>query len=183
MLLRWLSIFVLVTIVHAWASFVVLVLAVATAPYSGGPLSLPANLFCILFSPLLLLSWVGVELIRLDSPAGIAINSLSWAVAFSMLWLVGSRLRRKERQQDTLHQQSERDWVSTRLMPMIAYGTTAGGLLGLLVAWDCTYGFHLPVAKAIHLAFEITLSGLLFGFLTSWSIGCYLGIIHYIRTQ
>ena len=98
MLLRWAWRFVALTIVHALASCLIVVIAIAQGMSSGGVAWVVGGFFILLFLPWLLLSWAGIEPVRLDSPLAVAFNSLTWVAIVSAVFLVGSRFFRKRRE-------------------------------------------------------------------------------------
>lgn len=98
MLQRCLLKYASLTIVHALVSCVAFVFLVAAAMSPGTEwlLRLTVVLWGFLFFPLLSLYWAGIELVPLDSPLALAINSPSWAAVVSVIWLVASRYRRRK---------------------------------------------------------------------------------------
>lgn len=90
MFLRWLLKVALLTVAHALASGIAVVFAIAAAMSPGGDW-LAGGLLFSMFFPLYLLDWAGVELVPLDSPLAIAVNSPSWVVIVSAIWFVGCR--------------------------------------------------------------------------------------------
>lgn len=98
MLQRWLLKYAALTIVHAFISCVAVVIVVAAAMSPGTEwlLRVTALLWGFLFFPLLWLDWAGIELVPLDSPLAIAINTPAWAAVAWVIWLVASRCRHRK---------------------------------------------------------------------------------------
>lgn len=98
MLQRWLLKYAALTIVHAFISCVAVVIVVAAAMSPGTEwlLRLTVILWDFLFFPLLCLDWAGIELVPIDSPLAIAINSPTWSAIVSAIWLVASRYRHRK---------------------------------------------------------------------------------------
>jgi hypothetical protein len=107
MLLRWALRVVALTIVHALASCVIVVIAIAQG-MSGGVGWVVGGFFILMFFPWLLLNWAGIEPVPFDSPLAVAFNSLTWVAIVSALFLVGSRFFRKRREGTLRAQETKR---------------------------------------------------------------------------
>ena len=102
MLLRHLLTFVVMTIFQAIASAVALLLAIA-AGMSPGSDWLISPLLIIFFFPVLLLDWAGIEVVPIDSPQALLLNSPFWAAIIYPGWLAWRWAWRKYADRRTRH--------------------------------------------------------------------------------